>query len=359
MLGSQAMVNDSACRLTEPFHAGYVFVIYGRRVAHVQGEWRKKSSGCGVDCMGASTYGMLRPSWGIQPNGAQPMSSVLCETNSGSRPTPVADGLHLVELSGAGAPLVFLHGVGGTHRYWLAGPRPPVFSAHRTVLVDLLGFGDSPKPCCRYTVDRHLEALDAALASHRHITLVGHSLGAVLAVAYAARHPAIVRRLFLIGLPYFGSQANAYRWFRRTPGGWIYTNMFATALACMFTRRVIGKLLPYLLRDIPRPIAEDLVKHNFLSSTTSMWEVLYRHDLAADALALCVELPVYCLHGTRDSTAPVGGILRLATGRPNWHVALLDGVDHHPWLRQPERCREVIVRALSDACDGQHAEFHA
>ena len=227
------------------------------------------------------------------------------------------------------------------------------------MLVDLLGFGDSPKPWCRYTVDRHLDALAAALVRQRNMTLVGHSLGAVLAVVYAARHPALVRRLFLIGLPYFGSQANAYRWFRRTPGGWIYTNMAATALACMFTRRVIGKLLPYVLRDIPRPIAEDLVKHNFLSSTTSMWEVLYRHNLAADARALPVELPVYCLHGTHDSTAPVDGVRRLATGRPNWRIVLLDGVDHHPWLRQPERCREAISGSLSGDRDGEPAELRS
>jgi pimeloyl-ACP methyl ester carboxylesterase len=308
--------------------------------------------------VGAFTYGMLA-SLMNHKRIAQPLSSVVSKLNGKIRPSPVASKLHVVQLGGAGSPLVFLHGVGGTHRYWLAGPRPLAFPAHKTMLVDLLGFGDSPRPWCRYTVDRHLEALDAALAGQNHMTLVGHSMGAVLAVAYAARHPALVRRLFLLGLPYFGSQANAYRWFRRTPGGWIYTNMVATALACMFTRRVIGKLLPYLLRDIPRSIAEDLVKHTFLSSTTSMWEVLYRHNLAADARALPVELPVYCLHGTRDSTAPVGGMLRLATGRPNWHVALLDEVDHHPWLRQPERCRELIVRALGNACDAQPAGFNA
>lgn len=265
----------------------------------------------------------------------------------GIRPTRLAGKLHVVELPGAGEPLVFLHGVGGTFRYWLAGPRPPTFAAHRTMLVDLLGFGDSPKPWCRYTVDRHLDALHSALAGHRRMTLVGHSMGAVLALAYAARHPTAVRRLVLLGLPYFGSQANAYRWFRREPGGWIYTNMFATALACMFSRRIIGKLLPYLLRDVPRSVAEDLVKHTFLSSTTSIWEVLYRHDLAADALALPEELPVYCLHGTRDNSAPVDGVMRLASGRANWHVELLDGVDHHPWLRQQDRCRAEIFRALN------------
>ena len=270
----------------------------------------------------------------------------------------MADTLNLRVLPGTGAPLVFLHGIGGTLGYWLAGPQPPIFPAHQTVLVDLLGFGDSPKPWCRYTVARHLDALDATLASQRDLTLVGHSMGAVLAVAYAARHPARVRRLVLLGLPYFGSQANAYKWFRRRPGGWIYTNMAATAIACIFSRRVIGRLMPYLLPDIPSSIARDLVKHTFLSSTTSTWEVLYRHDLAAEAGALSAELPVFCLHGTLDSTAPVDGILRLAAGRPNWHVTLLDGVDHHSWLRQPERCREAIVNAVGDVTEEPVASFH-
>lgn len=258
--------------------------------------------------------------------------------------------LNIMELPGTGAPLIFLHGVGGTLRYWMAGPQPPVFAGQKTTLVDLLGFGDSPKPWCRYTVDRHLQALHATIGRDTPATIVGHSLGAALAVAYAARYPEHVRRLILIGLPYFGSQANAYRWFRRKPGGWIYTNMAATALACMFTRRIVGRLMPYFLPDIPRSIAADLVKHTFLSSTTSMWEVLYRYDLAPDANALSSSVQVDVLHGTLDGTAPLDGVQRLAAGRPNWRVVLLEGVDHHPWLRQPQRCRDVI------ACDPMVAE---
>lgn len=128
--------------------------------------------------------------------------------------------------------------------------------------------------------------------------------------------------------------------------------MATTALVCIFSRRVLGRLMPYLLPRIPRSIAEDLVKHTFLSSTTSLWEVLYQHDLATDARALPVELPVFCLHGTRDSTAPVEGILRLAEGRPSWNVSLLDGVGHHSWLQQPRQCREAILHVLGDVRDG-------
>jgi pimeloyl-ACP methyl ester carboxylesterase len=154
---------------------------------------------------------------------------------------------------------VLLHGLGGTHRYWTCGPVSFALSGHRTVLLDLLGFGESPKPWFRYSVERHVAALHASLAGERSVTLVGHSLGAALALAYAARYPSVVRRLVLISLPNFGGAEGAVAWFARQRGGWIYTNMWATALACILTRRVVGHLLPRLLRDIPREVAEDLV----------------------------------------------------------------------------------------------------
>lgn len=36
---------------------------------------------------------------------------------------------------------VLLRGLGGTHRYWTCGPVPFALLGHRTVLIDLLGFG--------------------------------------------------------------------------------------------------------------------------------------------------------------------------------------------------------------------------
>ena len=228
---------------------------------------------------------------------------------------------------------VLLHGLGGTHRYWTCGPVPFALSGHRTVLIDLLGFGESPKPWMRYSVERHVAALHASLAGERSLTLVGHSLGAALALAYAARYPSVVRRLVLISLPNFGGAEGAVAWFARQRGGWIYTNMWATALACILTRRVVGRLLPRLLRDIPREVAEDLVAHNMVSSTSSLWEALYRHDLRFEAEATAQILPVLMLHGGADLTAPLAGAQALATARSTWEMRVLDGVDHHPWLR--------------------------
>jgi pimeloyl-ACP methyl ester carboxylesterase len=242
---------------------------------------------------------------------------------------------------------VLLHGLGGTHRYWTCGPVPFALQGHRNVLIDLLGFGESPKPWMRYSVERHVAALHASLGGERSVTLVGHSLGAALGLAYAARYPSVVRRLVLISLPNFGGTEGAAAWFARQRGGWIYTNMWATALACILTRRVAGRLLPRLLRDIPREVAEDLVAHNMVSSTSSLWEALYRHDLHAVAAATAPILPVLMLHGSVDLTAPLDGAQALATARSTWEMRVFDGVDHHPWLRAPHACLQHIEQWLS------------
>lgn len=255
--------------------------------------------------------------------------------------------LSVIELGEGEKQVVFLHGLGGTHRYWTSGLVPPLFPGYKTILVDLLGFGASPRPWFRYTVDRHLDSLHRSLESYGPMTLVGHSLGATLAIAYAARYPQAVERLFLISLPYFADENAAQLWFQRMPGGWVYTNMATTAAACIFTRRVVGHVLPYLLRDFPRPIVEDLVKHNVMSSTTSLWNVLYRHDLSVDVDALSIHMIVDCLHGVDDETAPAEGLRVLARERPNWHTQFLEGVDHHPWLRMPIQCHDVLTNALA------------
>ena len=256
--------------------------------------------------------------------------------------------LHTVAIDAGDTPVVFLHGLGGTARYWQSTPVMPVFPGAYTRLVDLYGFGASPRPWCRYTVARHLEALRRTLSATVPQVLVGHSLGAVLALAYAAHHPASVRGLVLIGLPQFGSRDDAATWFRQQPGGWIYTNLLATMLACVVTRRVARGLLQYLVRDVPRVVAQDLVQHNAMSSATSLWNVIYRHDSVGDANALPTGLPVLCIHGRDDTTAPIHAIRTLHRHRSDWALLELDA-DHHPWLRQPLACHAAIGEMLNRA----------
>jgi pimeloyl-ACP methyl ester carboxylesterase len=83
---------------------------------------------------------------------------------------------------------------------------------------------------------------------------VGHSLGAALALAYAARYPDDVDALVLVALPRYGGRAAAFRWLRSQPHRWLATNLLVTVTACVLTRRVLGPLLPRHLARYPREV---------------------------------------------------------------------------------------------------------
>ena len=70
---------------------------------------------------------------------------------------------------------------------------------------------------------------------------------------------------------------------------------------------------------------------------------MYRRDVRTDADALPEGLPVVFIHETDDTTAPIGSIRRMAIERDDWRLVELEGVDHHPWLRQPETCADLIA----------------
>ena len=101
--------------------------------------------------------------------------------------------------AGAGPPLVLLHGIGSSAESWrdqLAG----LADIRHVLAWDAPGYGAStPLPSARPTVadyaDRLALLLDA-LGLER-IALAGHSLGALIAGAFAARRPGRVERLVL------------------------------------------------------------------------------------------------------------------------------------------------------------------
>lgn len=243
-----------------------------------------------------------------------------------------------------GPTLVFIPGLSGTTRYW-QGRLGALEKDYRILLVDPLVFGDSPKPWSCYTIDSHVDSLYQTLKNEKRFVLIGHSMGTLLSVAYAVRHPEQVERLVLLSTPFFDGDAKVARRFfssQPVPLGWYFSNMILAAAICMITRRVFGRLIPYFRRDLPREVAADIVKHSWRSFTSSFWEVICNHDAMRDADALGY-LPVLCIHGDQEETAPLIGALVLAAGRPSWQVHILHGVDHPPWLRVPEICQRDVV----------------
>ena len=255
--------------------------------------------------------------------------------------------LYSESMGDAGETIVFLHGIGGSTRYWKSRVEP-LAGRYRLLLIDLLGYGKSAKPWTQYTIERHVEEVYEVVRSRRSITLVGHSLGAIVAAAFCARYPHLVNRLILISLPYFGNKDRAIRYFResRSADRYVATNIAFAALACITTRWVLRWFLPYVLRDMPLEVVQDLSRHTWRSYTSSLWDGVYGHDLLADVESLDRNFEVVCLHGSADQTAPLSGVQQLAADRPQWKLRILPDCDHHLLLRNPPWCLDQIERAL-------------
>ena len=101
------------------------------------------------------------------------------------------------ELSGAGRiPLLLIHELGGSLEFW--DPVLPAFQqAFRVLRYDLRGFGMSEKVTTLRLDDLlgDIVGLLDALAVTEPCHVVGPALGAGIALAFASRYPARVRRL--------------------------------------------------------------------------------------------------------------------------------------------------------------------
>jgi cis-3-alkyl-4-acyloxetan-2-one decarboxylase len=104
-----------------------------------------------------------------------------------------------VSEQGVGTPVVLLHGLTGTHEYF-ALLTSRLSQTNRVIAPDLLGFGRSPWPDISYAVDEHLAALEPVLPKEPFV-LVGHSMGALLALEFARRNPERAVGLVLISPP--------------------------------------------------------------------------------------------------------------------------------------------------------------
>lgn len=124
--------------------------------------------------------------------------------------------MHYVE-SGAGDPIVFLHG-NPTFSYVWRNVIPHLSPLGRCIAPDLIGMGRSGKPEIEYRFVDHIRYVDGFLETLglRDITLVIHDWGSALGFDYAMRHPKNIKAIafleaILLPLPDFQAFPDAMR----------------------------------------------------------------------------------------------------------------------------------------------------
>jgi pimeloyl-ACP methyl ester carboxylesterase len=128
--------------------------------------------------------------------------------------------LHVTQTGVGPTPIILLHGVGASGKVWTPLLQLLDPAQYRVVVLDLLGFGDSPKPQWpEYTVEEHARAVWAALKRQRATKpaiVLGHSMGCIVATHLASEHPRLAQGLILYEPPLLADVAEFPRHTRRS-----------------------------------------------------------------------------------------------------------------------------------------------
>lgn len=258
-----------------------------------------------------------------------------------------------LRVAGQGPPLVLIHGLASSSRYW--GRPLPLSDRFRVYAPDLLGFGRSPKPRdADYTPAAHVAALAATLRPRlrRPVTLVGHSLGTLVALHFTATHPELVERLVLISPPIVGDRA----WGHGADGSMRPFHRFGVhsrsgALLFSAGMRIVHPLWaavgPRLRQDVPAAATRDALACSWLAYWRSLEEIVYGTHLP-DMLER-VSVPVTMIHGPLDTVAPVGPVRELAAARPNLRYVEIGEAGHNPFFSH----RAETIAAMLSATEQQ------
>lgn len=104
-----------------------------------------------------------------------------------------------IETEGDGAPVVCIHGLGGSSNNWT--PVLPAFEGRKVIRIDLPGSARSPLPAQKLSIDLYVDTIAAVLRELQvsHADIVAHSMGTVIAQHLALDHPELVKSLALLG----------------------------------------------------------------------------------------------------------------------------------------------------------------
>jgi pimeloyl-ACP methyl ester carboxylesterase len=231
--------------------------------------------------------------------------------------------LHHVEL-GRGEPVVLIHGLGGSWRWWSRNIEP-LAEHFRVFALDLsrrehwLRGQGRVRP--READDVLAAWLDRVDLGPVH--LVGHSLGGHMAIRLSARHPERVRRLVLIasvGLP-FG------------------------AGLLRLTARALGPV-PERTLAFRRLVLADSLRTNPLVVLQTAREML-RDDLTG--LLERIAAPTQIIWGERDPMVPVANAHRLHAAIAGSRLLIIPRAGHNPMYYHPAVCNRTMIDFLGGA----------
>ncbi|MGZ0187287.1 MAG: alpha/beta fold hydrolase [Alphaproteobacteria bacterium] len=241
--------------------------------------------------------------------------------------------------AGAGRPLVFLHGLGGSSKSWAR--QLENLSARRHVIAwDCPGYGDSADfpgghPTCHDFAKALLAALDAAEIGD--FDLVGHSMGGAVAPWVARLAPLRVGKLVLSATKVAFGKDNPLGYDKRL------------AERRQMDDQTFGKARAQGMVGEDSPVFEEIASiagEIRLSGYEGAVSLLKTADNSA--ILPTVDQPTLVIAGANDGIAPAEATQAVADAVPGARLETIPDSAHAAYMQQPERYNAVLNAFLAD-----------
>jgi len=200
--------------------------------------------------------------------------------------------------AGVGKPVVLLHGIANSGKSWASTAKLLSKLPARTLVFDLLGFGHSVRPLAdwvAYDTNDHARAVIRTLRKSKlsgPVTLVGHSMGCLIAIRVAKLRPDLVERLILYQPPFYvglpkGSNAEKRTKFYISTYEKIFKQMPSWLGKFTLAQKVFGQFTGF-----------DLTPDNWIPSQRSMQNTIISQTSVSELKKLSV--PTEILYGSLD-----------------------------------------------------------
>lgn len=226
--------------------------------------------------------------------------------------------------------------------------------ASSVVVPDLLGFGrSSDADTDDHSLHAHLRALDAMLLDLGHdsapLTIAGHSMGAALALHWAAHRGPQVRRVVTLAGALFPDRHEAARRLRAFNPAVPLIGMpsrFSRAVCtqlCMRRPRLTRWLYAAAAPELPAALARQCAQHTWPSYLGAM-ETIVLDPSWQSALGELQRagVPVVLAVGGRDRLAVPHLARQLAQRHPNVEVVVRPDADHYLPLTHGSWCAGLL-----------------
>jgi len=203
----------------------------------------------------------------------------------------------------------------------------------RLIAVDLHGYGESAKTKKSVGLDQHAQTIEELRKALRikKITLVGHALGASVAIAYAGKYTRSVEKLVLISPLVYPELVEplAMRLLRRKPVGELLIALFGGALIRMAIRhgmRHKSRFNRGLFEAIGGPFRGARGKIALLRNLR--WGTPSAAFAPFPEIVCRLKIDTLILQGFRDPYIPFGFVQRLSNDIPDSKLVLIHSGRH-------------------------------